>query len=72
MENFFSKVDKTSTNTTYHSPYKFLTSKTSMGKKSARKGDFETTLWMETAGLTAFMSLVVLAPTFLKELLVIM
>ncbi|NNC66685.1 MAG: hypothetical protein HKN83_01460 [Gammaproteobacteria bacterium] len=64
MNNFFSKINKPDTNSTYHNPYKFLTTESYSEKKSTRVGDFETTLWMETAGLTVFMSLVVLVPTF--------
>ncbi len=33
---------------------------------SKRLGDVFTTLWMETAGLTVFMSLIVLAPSLFK------
>ena len=36
--------------------------------KSKRLGDVFTTLWLETAGLTVFMSLVVLVPTFFRVL----
>jgi len=65
MENFFSKINKAGTNSTYHNPYKFLTTENYIGRKSRRMGDFVTTLWLETAGFTVFMSLVVLVPIFL-------
>ena len=66
MDNFFSKVNKTDTNSTYHSPYKFLTTENYIGSKPTRVrvGDFTTTLWLETAALIAFMSLVLALPTF--------
>ena len=64
MDNFFSKMNKAETNSTYHNPYKFLTTENNIDSKPKRMGDFVTTLWVETAGLTVFMSLVVLVPTF--------
>lgn len=63
MDNFFSKVSKTDTNSTYHNPYKFLTTENYIDSKPTRMGDFTTTLWFETAGLIAFMSLVLVVPT---------
>ncbi len=63
MDNFFSKVNKTDINTTYHNPYKYLSTEKYVGKQSTRIGDFSTTLWMETAGLVISMSLVLLLPT---------
>lgn len=68
MDNFFSKVDKANIDASYHSPYKFLAVEKNAAVKTKRMGDFVTTLWMETAGLTVFMSSVVLVPTFLKFL----
>jgi len=64
MDNFFSKVSKNSINATYHNPYAFLTTETTKTKKSKRIGDFDTTLWLETGGLTVLMSLLLLIPTF--------
>lgn len=66
MDNFFSKVDKANVDASYHSPYTFLTAKDKTAGKPKRMGDFVTTLWMETAGLTVFMSSIVLVPTFLS------
>ena len=63
MDNFFSKISKTDTNSTYHNPYKFLTTENYIESKSTRVGDFNTTLWLETAGLIVFMSLVLVLPT---------
>ncbi len=64
MENFFNKVNKVDTNATYHNPYSFLTREVNTTGRSKRLGDFVTTLWLETAGLTVFMSTVALIPTF--------
>ena len=68
MDNFFNKVDKANVDASYHSPYKFLSAENKTSGKTKRMGDFVTTLWMETAGLTIFMSSVVLLPTFFKYL----
>lgn len=64
MDNFFNKINKDDINSTYHTPYKFLTTENNMEKKSKRIGDFDTTLWIEAGGLTVIMSLIFLAPTF--------
>ncbi len=63
MDNFFSKINRADTNSTYHNPYKFLTTENNSAIKSTRLGDFDTTLWLETTGLIVFMSLIVLLPT---------
>jgi len=63
MDNFFSKIQKSDVNSSYHNPYTFLTTENNNSSKTKRIGDFDTTLWMETAGLTVFMSLIVLLPT---------
>jgi len=63
MDNFFSKFNKSDINSTYNNPYKFLTSESSKSKISTRLGDLDTTLWMETAGLTVYMSLIMLLPS---------
>ena len=68
MDNFFNKVDKTNVDATYHNPYTFLTAENKTAGKTKRMGDFVTTLWMETAGLTVFMSSIVLVPIFFKVL----
>jgi hypothetical protein len=65
MDNFFNKINKDDINSTYHTPYKFLTTKANMEKKLTRIGDFNTTLWLETGGLTVSMSLIFLVPTFI-------
>ncbi len=67
MDNFFSKVSKSDTNSTYHNPYKFLTTENSIDTKSTRVGDFTTTLWLETAGLIVFMSLILALPTLFLD-----
>jgi len=64
MDNFFSKIQKTDVNSSYHNPYTFLTTENTNSVKTKRIGDLDTTLWVETAGLTVFMSLVILIPTF--------
>jgi len=63
MDNFFRKIQKTDINSSYHNPYTFLTTENNGRSKTKRIGDFDTTLWMETAGLTVFMSLIILIPT---------
>ena len=63
MDNFFRRFNKLDTNSTYHNPYKYLSVENNVGGKSKRIGDFDTTLWLETAGLILFMSLTVLLPT---------
>lgn len=45
-----------------------LAEKEDLEHKSKRLGDVVTTLWLETAGLTVFMSLVFLVPTFFRVL----
>ena len=45
-----------------------ITKKADSKSKPKRLGDVFTTLWLETAGLTVFMSLAVLAPTFFNIL----
>ena len=64
MDNLFTQVNKDATNSTYHNPYKFLTMENTMEKKSTRIGDFDTTLWLETGGLTVLMPLIFLIPIF--------
>ncbi len=66
MENFFNKVDKSNTDASYHNPYKFLTPEEGAARSTKRMGDVVTTLWVETAGLTVFMSLIVLTPSLFK------
>jgi hypothetical protein len=68
MDNFFSKVDKANIDASYHSPYKFLSAENTTANVPKRMGDFVTTLWLETAGLTVFMSSVILVPIFFKVL----
>ena len=63
MDNFFRRFNKSYTNATYHNPYKYLSVEDTDGRTSKRIGDFDTTLWLETAGLILFMSLTVLLPT---------
>jgi len=65
MENFFNKVSAVDNHSTYHEPYKFLAANESKHKRVHRVGDFVTTLWLETAGLSVFMSSVVLLPTLI-------
>ena len=43
-----------------------LTTENNSAESSRRIGDFVTTLWMETAGLTVFMSLLILVPSLFK------
>ena len=64
MENFFNKVSKVDTTVTYHNPSTFLTPEERNNGNSKRLGDYVTTLWLETAGLTVFLSTVALVPTF--------
>lgn len=64
MDNFFSAVSKNDINSTYHKPYTFLTKENNVRKESKRIGDIDTTLWLETGGLTVLMSLIFLVPTF--------
>lgn len=66
MENFFEKVDKANTNASYHNPFKYFGANKNSTRSSKRMGDVFTTLWLETAGLVSFMSLVVLLPTFFR------
>lgn len=68
MDNFFNKIDKANIDASYHNPYKFLSAENKSAGKSKRMGDFVTTLWLETAGLTVFMSSVVLVPIIFKFL----
>ena len=62
MDNFFSNINKSDTNSTYHNPYKFLTTENHVDRKSTRIGDFVTTLWVETTGLIVFMSVIFSLP----------
>lgn len=66
MDNFFNKVDKANVDASCHNPNTFLTADSTSTRKPKRMGDFVTTLWVETAGLTVFMSSIVLVPTFLS------
>ena len=68
MDNFFKKMDKASIDATYHNPYKYLVAEKNTSHSTKRMGDVFTTLWLETAGLVTFMSLVVLVPTFFRVL----
>ena len=63
MDNFFRKFGKVETNSTYYNPYKYLSTENVEPRKSTRVGDFNTTLWLETAALTVFLSLVIHLPT---------
>ena len=45
-----------------------IAGKVDLDTKSKRLGDVFTTLWLETAGLVTFMSLVILLPTFFRVL----
>lgn len=65
MDNFFRNFNKVDINTTYHNPYKFINAETNVSGIPKRIGDFDTTLWFETAGLILFMSLLVLIPTLI-------
>jgi|GEM_PF-3066638 len=65
MENFFSKVSAVDTHSTYHEPYKNLSANRAKQKRAHRAGDFVTTLWLETASLTVFMSSIVLLPSLI-------